>query len=251
MKFKYILTLGLMLACIIINAQTPNDFIKQAETKLIQRDELKALNLYKNALLKDGNNVKALIGTSILCCKCGNRQATLEARKAMFITAKQYAIKAIQLEPNNAESNYAMSVAMGRMALISSTKDKVAASRDIKKYADRTIALNPNFAFGWHVLGRYNYELSKLNFAEKAMANLLLGGLPNGDIKTAITCYEKCQALDKTYITNLLDLAKALKDNKQYKEAKAICKEISTLPLRTFDDESFKTEAAKLLLSIY
>jgi tetratricopeptide (TPR) repeat protein len=250
MKLKCILVTGFGLLCTILNAQTCNDYIKQAEIKLVQRDEVKALDYYKSALLKDGNNTKALIGASILYSKCGNRQAATEAQKSMFLVAKQYALKALSQEPNNAECAYAMSVAMGRMALISGIKDKIAAVRDIKKYADKTITLNPNFAFGWHVLGKYNYEISKLNFAEKGMANLLLGGLPNGDIKTAIACYEKCRTLDKTYITNLLDLAKAYQYNKQVKEAKAICKEISTLPLRTFDDAGFKEEASKLLLTI-
>jgi tetratricopeptide (TPR) repeat protein len=247
---KLNLILALMLLCIFSNAQTAAEFVKQAEAKFAARDEPKALDLFKNALIKDQNNVKALCGACEMCCKIGNRTIKSDDKKALFNTAKQFATKALQLEPNNAECNYMMALAMGRMALISGSKDKVAASRDIKKYADKAVALNPNYALAWHVIGKYNFEVSHLNFAEKGAANMLFGGLPAGDLKTAIACYEKCKTLDKGYNLNLLELAKCYIENKQTAAAKVVLTEIAALPLRYFDDTNYKAQAAALLLTL-
>jgi tetratricopeptide (TPR) repeat protein len=247
---KLNLILVIMLLSIFSKAQTAVELVKLAEAKFAARDETKALELYKNALIKDQNNVKALCGACDLCCRIGNRIIKADEKKAMFITAKQFATKALQLEPNNPLCSYEMAVAMGRMALISGTKDKVAASRDIKKYADKAVALNPNYAAAWHVLGKYNFEVSHLNFAEKGAANMLFGGLPAGDLKTAIACYEKCKTIDKPYCLNLLELAKSYIENKQVAQAKVLLTEIAALPLRYFDDTVYKTQAAALLAGL-
>jgi len=231
-------------------AQTAADLVRQADQLEKDRKEEAALAKYKEALKLEPTNLEALCGASFMCSRVGNREANKSMKEAYFKTAKIYAEGALKKNAANAEANYVMAVAMGRMALISGSKDKVAASRDIYKYAQKAVQIDPRYALAWHVLGKYNFEVSNLNFAEKGAANMLFGGLPSGDIKTAIACYEKCKSLDPGFILNLLDLAKAYKQNDQKDKAKAVLQQGINTPVRTQDDPANIAECKKMLSSL-
>ncbi len=231
-------------------AQSAADLVLQGDQLEKDRKEEAALAKYKDALKLEPTNLDALCGASFMCSRVGNRQTSKTLKEAYFKTAKIYAEGALKKNPGSAEANYVMAVAMGRLALISGSKDKVAASRDIYKYAQKAVQINPRYALAWNVLGKYNYEVSNLNFAEKGAANMLFGGLPPGDLKTAIANYEKCKSLDPGFILNLLDLGKAYKQNDQKDKAKAVWQQAINTPVRTQDDPENIAECKKLLGSL-
>jgi tetratricopeptide (TPR) repeat protein len=236
-----------LLLPISLFAQKTADLMLQARQLELLRNESGALEKYKQVLLIDKTNVEALAGASYLCSRIGGREKNNQTKKAIFNTAKIFAEQAIKLNPNSAFSNYVLAVAMGRMALISSTKEKVSASREIKKYIDKAALLDPKFPASWHVIGRYNAAMTELNFAEKTAAKLLFGGLPNGDIKTAIASFEKCRSLDPTYIINLYDLALLYKQVGNKIKARELLTIAINAPLRLQDDEEHKASCRKLL----
>jgi tetratricopeptide (TPR) repeat protein len=241
----------LSLFCLNISiAQTGSELVKRAAAEELKRNEAQALEFYKQALLKEKTNIPALIGGSLMCSRIGNRLSKGDAQIAMFNTGKLFAQEAVKLAPKNAEAAYVMAVALGRIALVSGSKEKVAASRDIKRYAAIATTLNPNFYGGWHVLGKYNHGISNLNFAEKAAANVLFGGLPSGDIDEAIKCFEKCRSLEPTYVLNILDLAKSYLQKGNKAKGKELLLLIGTMAIKNQDDTSYKEEAKKLLLKL-
>ena len=221
--------------------------VKQGKDFLSQMKEEEALEKFKAALKSDPNNYEAAWNASIMCSRIGNRQPDDTKKKEYFVIAKQYAVKALKLNPNDAESNYSMAVAMGRMALISGAKDKVAASRDIKNYADLAVKLNPNHAGAWHVLGKWNFEVANLNFAERAVANSLFGGIPDGDINKSIDCYNKAINLDQNDILFYLDLANAYHNIESDAKAIDTLKKGIALKPRVKDDSNYLLQCKKLL----
>lgn len=221
--------------------------VKQGKDFLSQMKEEDALEKFKAALKSDPNNYEAAWNASIMCSRIGNRQTDDTKKKEYFVIAKQYAVKALKLNPNDAESNYSMAVAMGRMALISGAKDKVAASRDIKNYADLAIKFNPDHAGAWHVLGKWNYEVANLNFAERAVANSLFGGIPDGDINKSIDCYNKAINLDQNDILFYLDLANAYHNIESDAKAIDTLKKGLALKPRVKDDSNYLIQCKKLL----
>lgn len=224
---------------------------EQGEKLIAAKKEEAALEKFKAALKSDPFNYVAAWNASYLCSKIGNRQTDINKKKEYFVTAKQYAVKALKINPNDAESNFVMAVAMGRMALISGTKDKIAASRDIKKYADLALKFNPNHAGAWHVLGKWNYKMANLNFAEIAVANTLFGGIPPGATEDeAIRCYNKAIALDPTYILYQLNLAEVYNSKGMKDQAMEILKKAMALPPRTEDDPLYIQKGKELLSSI-
>ena len=250
MTKKFLATIFFVFSFHFLIAQSSDAplLVKQGNDLLSQMKEEEALEKYKAALKSDPNNYEAAHGASLMCSRIGNRQTDDQKKREYFVVAKQYAVKSLKLNPTDAESNFVMAVAMGRMALISGSKDKVAASRDIKNYADLAVKYNPNHAGAWHVLGKWNYEVANLNFMERAAANSLFGGLPEGaDVNRAIECYTKAIALDGNDILFYLDLAKAYDNIDKQDKAIETLKIALVLKPRFEDDANYLKQCKALL----
>jgi len=222
--------------------------IAEAKSLDASAHEEAALQKFLQVLQLDPNNYEATWNISLLHSKIGNRITNSEkTRDQYFNYAKQYAEKALKLNPNDAESNYVMAAAMGRMALISGPKEKVAASRDIRKYAELAIRFNPNHAGAWYILGKWNYEVANLNWAEKMAANLLFGGIPDGTLDEAIKDYLKAIELEPDYILYYRDLAMALDQKKFYDEEIRVLNKALALKPATEDDPTYIAQCKELL----
>ncbi|MBP6455292.1 MAG: hypothetical protein KA275_01080 [Chitinophagaceae bacterium] len=247
------LILLLFISCFLFKSsytQNAKDFFEKGKKLEKELNEKAAFEEYKRAIAINGKHIESLCSASLMCSRIGNREANTNSKKSYFTAAKNYATKALALNENYADANYVMAVAMGRMALISGTKEKVGASRNIHKYSKRCTQIDPKHAEGWMLLGKYNYEISNLNFAEKSAANLLFGGLPEGDINTAISCLEKSIILNNKSVLAHLELGKAYKQVNKNDEAKKILKAASLLNIIVFDDTRLKNECAVLLKTI-
>lgn len=220
--------------------------LKEAKLLDQQAREEEALQVYLKVLQADTRNFEATWNASFLYAKIGNRQTDLSEKKTYFNTSKQYAEKALQLNATDADANYAMAVAMGRMALISPPKEKVAASRDIKKYAELAIRYNPAHSGAYHVLGLWNYEVANLNFAERSAAKYLFGGIPEGTLEQAIMNFVKAIKLDPHYILYYLDLARALKTGQYQAEAIKTLDKALTLQPVTEDDPVYLKQCREM-----
>src|SRR5215212_934265 len=188
---RIILISSLVMICSAgMQAQNIAALIQQAQTfeKAFRDDE--ALKKYLEVLKYDPLNLDALCRTSELYSVIGKRRPTKEEQKQYYKAGESYARKALKVNPNNAEANFAMAISMGRTALISSGKEKVAAVKEIKTYADKCIQLDPKNYKGYHVLGKWHYEVSDLNTLEKWIVKITYGALPPSSLEDAIKNYE-------------------------------------------------------------
>jgi hypothetical protein len=186
------LTIFVLLASTVLQAQTVSEFITKIREKEDVYLEDDALTIAKQAVARYPSSKELLCKCSILCSKVGQRQTDKAQRKAYFSLAQYTAKAALKLNPNDAICNLVMSIAMGRMALVSGLNDKIEYSRDIHKYSLKATQLDANLAPAWHVVGKYNLVISELSSFEKKSVQLLMGGLPAGDLPNAISCFEKC-----------------------------------------------------------
>lgn len=227
--------------------QTADELVDQAKSLEKQMKEAPALVLYKDVLKIQPDNIAALTGASELCSREGYRQKDKEEKLRNYNDARSFAEEAVKLAPENADANYVMAVAMGRQALIGGAKEKVAASKEVKRYAELAIKFNPNYAKAYHVLGKWNFEVANLNVLEKGAAKVLFGGLPDGSIQLAIQNYEKCRKLDPSIILNYLELAKAYKQNDEQDKCIDVLKKAVGLRNVYQDDAGIKAECKKML----
>jgi tetratricopeptide (TPR) repeat protein len=212
-------------------------------------NERQALIKYQEVLKVDPLNQTALIKCASLSNSIGAREANPASRDKYFSSAITYASNAYKHYPNSDESCTAMAIAYGRVALTKSGKEKVSSVREIKSYAEKALKINPNNFKAWHVLGKWHYEVSNLNFIEKAAIKLFFGSLPQSSFNIAIDAYEKARKIHPTFLLNYLELAKSYHKNNDKIKAVTMLKTLLSLPVKTEDDPRIKKEAGGFLKS--
>ena len=243
-----------LLLCSFFSVKLPAQDIlaltSAANTMEIMMDENGALNKFKEVLKIQPANIYALNKCSELCSRIGKRQFDKKIIIDFYDAAKAYAGLALKLEPKNAEANCVMAIALGRSSLNKGGKEKIATAKEIKKYVDIALKNDPQNFKAWHVLGRWNYELSNLNFIERTAAKLLYGSIPFGSVQEAIFAFEKVNSLANGFILNHLELAKAYYKNDETAKAITTINKMLLLPNHTQDDAAIKIEG-KMLLKDY
>ncbi|HYW36429.1 MAG TPA: tetratricopeptide repeat protein [Balneolaceae bacterium] len=228
-------------------AQT-NPVTSKADSLFTHYKMKKALKAYNNVLVEHPDDVSALWHSSLLYSRLGHRLKKKEHKEKYYRKAKKRAEHALQIDSTSSNANFAMSVALGRMALIVGTKQKVAAARSIKKYADLALKYDSTNDGAWNVLGRWNYEISNLNFIERMAANTIYGGVPNGaSVKKAVKYCKKAIALDPKFIIYYRDLAEAYEELGKDKKAVQTCQQALKKPSLTPIDKKFKKECRSLI----
>jgi tetratricopeptide (TPR) repeat protein len=209
--------------------------------------EDQALRVYKEALGLQPHNIAALCACSELSCRIGNREGTREKKLSYFKAGLTYANAAFLADSLNSEANVAMAFSTGRIILLESGREKVSGAGAIKRYAEQAIRLDPRNYKAWHILGRWNYEVSNLNIFERTLARWFYGALPAASLKDAITDYEKSMALRPAFMLNYLELARACYRDGQIPRAIGLLKQIDHLKDEMYDDRTVRREASRLL----
>ena len=230
-----------------IFAQDITVIVKEADRLEAAADEKAAFAKFKEVLKIQPSNLHALARCSELCSSIGNRETSTKTRDDYFKVALIYAKTAYKIYPENDEANVAMAIAIGRIILLKSGKEKITFVKELKGYADKAIAVNPKNFKAWHILGKWHYEVSNLNAFEKTAAKIIYGALPASSLASCINAYEKAKVLNSNFALNYLELAKAYKRNNEKVKAIAQLNYLLTLPNKAQDDERIKAEAKALL----
>ena len=246
-KYSFLILLWCLKISITTIAQ-PFDSLFEVGLQLERNfNEKQALLKFNEAQKLNPSNLQILCKCSEICNRIGAREKNPKSKSAYFQSALAFAKKAHDLYPNNDESNVVMSMALGRIALTKSGEDKIALVKEIKSYADKAIRINASNFKAWHILGKWHYEISSLNFLEKTAIKLFYVGLPESTLDSSINAYEKAKALSNKFCLNYLELAKAYYKNDNYVKAVENLKILIKLPNTIEDDVSIKKEAYQLL----
>jgi tetratricopeptide (TPR) repeat protein len=240
-----------ILITVAVAAQDKAVWLKEAENLLRQLNETAALDKYKQVLAVDAVNTVALVKAAELTANVGARltdKKQSKEKKIWFETAYAYAQRAYKTDTASADANYVMAMASGKMTEVEDENKKVVAFvRDIKLYADKALAINPNHAKANFTLGKWHMEMTNLSFVKKMAVKAFYGGLPEGKMDEAIKYMEKCRSLDPYFMLNYLELAKAYEQENRPTQAIEVLQKMVKLPLRTADDASLKAEGKKKL----
>ncbi len=213
----------------------------------LSMNEKAALVKFSEAHKAKPNNLEVLYKCSELCSRIGNREPNPSVRDRYYDNALAFAKLAYQHYPHSDDANVAMSIALGRIALTKSGKEKITTVKLIKQHAEKAIKANPNNFKAWHILGKWNYEVSNLSFIERAATKILYGGLPNASLQVAIEAYDKARKLNPYFCLNYLELAKAYYSNHESGKAISMLSSMVPIPNTTEDDPIIKKEASALL----
>lgn len=231
-----------------LQAQNADELLKEALELQRSLKENEALEKYKQVLTIESTNVVALVKCTEINCSIGSRQKTKSEQSEYFERAVDFAKKAVSANSSNADANYAMALAAGKMTHVEpERKEVIDYVRQVKTYVDKALATNPNHAKANYALGMWHYKIVNLSWVKKAAVQTLYGGLPDAKIDSAIFYMEKCKSSDQYFAQNYLDLAKAYKYNREPAKAIDVLTKLIKLPTRTPDDPAIKAEGKQML----
>lgn len=248
---KNTITILLFFITALVNAQDVNVLLKEASNLEKQLKESEALEKYKQIVSIDSTTMIALVKCTEINCSIGARQTDKNTKANYYNTAKTYAQKALAVDANNSDANYAMALVAGKLTEIEQEKKQLTEYvRETKVYGDKAVALNPNNAKANYVVGKWHYEMVTLSWLKRAAVKTLYGGLPKADIDSAAFYMEKCRTLDQYFARNYLDLAKVYQYKNQPSNELEVLNKLVKLPNRTPDDAALKEDGKKMLEQI-
>lgn len=175
---------------------------------------------------------------------------TREEKRTFAEFALDYSRRAVELDPSNAVNVLSISISLGKLALVSDTRDKVRYSRQVREEAERALALDPNYAWAHHILGRWHHEVADIGTASRAVVRVFFGGLPTGSGSEAVSHLEQAVALEPGELQHHLELGFAyLSINDQARARDAFARGLA-LPSREKHDEPAKTRARAALTKL-
>ena len=176
MKF-FITVLIYLFTATTINGQDVAALIKEGNRLEAVPDEKGAFHKFKEVLKLNATNIYSLNKCSELCSRIGQRETVnTKLRGEYYQAAKIYAQTALKIDPKNSEANCVMAIALGRSSLSKSGREKIENAKEVKRYVDAAIAGDASNFKAWHVLGRWQYEISNLNGLERSLVKILYGG---------------------------------------------------------------------------
>lgn len=233
----------------IVHANSPDELVHQgivAEKKL---DEQSALNFYEKAILENPRHVEALWRASRMLSNAAGRSADKSSKIQYASRAKTFSKQAMGINPVCKEARLCYIIALGLLSeAASSPSEKLANAKIIYAEAEAVLKIDSLNAPAYYVLGKWHFELAKLNWAEKLACNLLFGGVPNGvSFDKSIRYFEKAIHLQPDYILFHYGRASAFYYMGKYDKAIPILESALKLAPVEPDDEIRKQKCVKML----
>lgn len=161
--------------------------------------------------------------------------------------ALAYSQRAVALNPDNAENVLSLAVCHGTLAVYSDTRTKIQYSRLVKEEAERALAINPDYDWAHHLLGRWHYEVATLGATTRFFVRIIYGGLPDASVEKAVQHLERAVALAPGVAPHHLELGFAYLAADRPADARAAFNRGLALPSTGKHDEAAKSRAREAL----
>jgi tetratricopeptide (TPR) repeat protein len=248
MKYNYLLTFFLLAGVHLFAQQSP--LMDEARVLERQFKTMEAIKKYESLIINEPNNIPVLVRLAELYCMEGNSIGKAEESKSFYAMAGKCAEKAIALDSNRADVQYANAMVIGKMIEYASIKDKTRLTMQLRERTDKALAIDPNYTKALYTLAKWNDEVASLNPAARAALKIMNKGFPNASAEEALTLYEKARKLDPGFIVNNHDLALAYKKMGKSLQAIELLNYQLKLSPKTKEDQEIKLKSKQLLESL-
>ncbi len=213
-----------------------------------------ALEKFELAIRQNPKNTEALTHASRMLSNIGGRLpiTELDRKLELYERAKTYAEKSIELNPSIPESRLAYVISLGLQSEIATNpNDKVRYAQNIHNEATKILQLDSTFAEAYFILGKWQYELSRLNWMELMACRIFFGGFPEEiSLERALEYFKQANAYKEDHILFLYGLASAQHALGENDKATQTLQKALSLPLSEPDDATRKERCQALLRQI-
>lgn len=168
--------------------------------------------------------------------------APRDSQLAIFESARAAEEHAIALNDNSADAHFQAARAIGKIALFKGIFNSIGLAKNVKREAERALAIDSLHDGAWHILGRWHREVGK---KPKIVRGPM--GLGAANKKDAVAFMEKAIALNPANINHHLEMGITCLEydmNERAEREFGLC--LSLPPERPLDNK-YKDEAKKYL----
>jgi tetratricopeptide (TPR) repeat protein len=159
-------------------------------------------------------------------------------KKKEWEEAEKYARRAVEINPDKVEGHLYLAIALGKMALYSSSGEKVKSVWEIKKEAEKSMELDPEQQKAYLTLGAWHRNVATASSLEKEIAKMFFGELPEGSLEESLKLLLKSIELGGVDVRNYYELALTYEATGDYESAKnEFEKALVARPVYPEDDE--------------
>ena len=242
-SFLLVLAVGLAMA----NARAAGDWIEQGDSFDRKFKSAEALAAYQKALASSPNDAGLLRKISKQYVEMVLDAPLKKEKLRLAQLGYDTALQAKKLAPNDPEVRVTVAIAAGRLAFYSESRRRLELSSVVKSESAKSVQLDPGFALGWHVLGRWNYEIANLNTVLRVLAEAVYGKMPPATNEEAIRAMSKAVELEPGNALFHAELGRAYLAAGRNEEAKRELQKSLTLPRRSRDDAGAQDRAKQAL----
>ena len=240
--------LSALAACVVVaSVHAAGDWIEQGDSFDRQFKSAEALAAYQNALAANPDDPDLLRKISKQYVEMVLDAPSKKEKLRLAQLGYDTALRAKKLAPNDPEVRVTVAIAAGRLAFYSDPRRRLELSSVVQSESAASIRLDPRFALGWHVLGRWNYEIANLNPVLRVVAEVVYGKMPPASNEEAIRHLSRAVELQPGNSLFHAELGRAYLAAGRKDEAKRELQKSLTLPRRNRDDAGAQDRAKQAL----
>jgi tetratricopeptide (TPR) repeat protein len=171
-------------------------------------------------------------------------------KKRLCTEALAYAQRAVAIQPHNAVNLLSLAICYGKLGLYSDTRTKIEYSRLVKRHAEEALALDPNYDYAHHVLGRWHYEVASLGAGARFLVRLVYGGLQAASTAESVRHLRRAVEISPGLAAHRVELGFALLADGQPAAARTAFEQALAMPVREKHDAEARQRAREAVEKI-
>lgn len=244
------MTICTLVALDQVTAKNADEWLAEAKRLEDKGQTREALAAYLKADELKPNTADILVRIAKQHGDLMTEQRDAEKRKASAIAALAYSRKALEVAPQSSDAHLAMAISLGKKTEFMGNREKIETSREIRKHADRALALNPRCDYANHMLGRWHQELAGIGGATRALARVIYGRVPAASYEESARYFERARELRPDRLIHKIEHGRTLAKMGRRAQAKELLEAALEMPSRDKDDDEAKQRGRATLRSI-
>ena len=237
----------LALAGTMRGAEAADALIQKGNVFYDKLQPAEALKFYLPAEKLEPNNARLLVRIARQYRHLMSDATKREEKVQLGTTAVEYARRAVALAPEDAETQLALAISLGKLLPLQSSKEQFLNSRVIKSTADKVIALDPKNDLGWQILGRWYFNVADVSTVKRALAQIVYGTLPAAKYEDAERCFLKAIELNPNLLMHYIELGRTYAAMGKKAEARKFITKGLAMPNTEKDDPETKERGRQIL----
>ena len=225
-------------------AATTTELIDQGDSLCGIYNYQAAVEQYRIAAQNDSSSFDAFwkLGK---CLNFLGELAPRDSQLTIFENARDAELAALKLNDTSSDAHFQLARAVGKIALYKGIFNSIGLAKQVKREADRALALDSLHDGAWHILGRWNREVAR---KPKIFRGPL--GLGEANKKDAIAFMQKAIAINPNLIHHHLEMGITYKDYDMEAEARREFEKCQSLPSNGPIENIYREEAKKYLAGL-